>query len=59
LTDEEISEKQAALEQASGFPVMALSGATGKGVQVVLRAVRAEVVKLNETSEDEGAAWTP
>ena len=59
LTDEEIADKRAALEDASGFPVMELSGATGKGVQAVLRAVRAEVVKLNEVSEDEGAAWTP
>ena len=59
LTDEEILEKRAALEEASGFPVMELSGVTGKGVQDVLRAVRAEVVKLNEVSEDEGAAWTP
>ena len=59
LTDEEVREKRAALEEASGFPVMELSGVTGKGVQDVLRAVRAEVVKLNEVSEDEGAAWTP
>ena len=59
LTDEEITAKHAALEQASGFPVMELSGATGKGVQAVLRAVRAEVVKLNEVSEEEGVAWTP
>ena len=59
LTDEEITAKRAALEQASGFPVMELSGATGKGVQAVLRAVRAEVVKLNEVSEEEGVAWTP
>lgn len=59
LTDEEVREKRATLEEASGFPVMELSGVTGKGVQDVLRAVRAEVVKLNEVSEDEGAAWTP
>jgi len=59
LTDEEIVEKRAALEQASGFPVMELSGVTGKGVQAVLRAVRAEVVKLNEVSEDEDEKWTP
>jgi len=59
LTEEEIAEKRAALEAASGFPVMALSGATGKGVQEVLRAVRAEVVKLNEESEDEDVKWTP
>ena len=59
LTDEEIAEKRAALERASGFPVMELSGATGKGTQAVLRAVRAEVVKLNEVSDDEGEKWTP
>ncbi len=59
LTDEEVRKKRAALEEASGFPVMELSGVTGKGVQDVLRAVRAEVVKLNEVSEDEGVAWTP
>ncbi len=59
LTEDEIREKRAALEQVSGFPVMELSGATGKGVQDVLRAVRAEVVKLNEASEDEDEKWTP
>jgi GTP-binding protein len=59
LTDEEIAEKRAALEAVSGFPVMELSGATGKGVQEVLRAVRAEVVKLGEANEEEGEAWTP
>ena len=59
LTDEEVAEKRAALEQVSGFPVMELSGATGKGVQEVLRAVRAEVVKLNEATEDEDEKWTP
>ncbi|MCL4146345.1 UNVERIFIED_CONTAM: hypothetical protein GTU68_024559 [Idotea baltica] len=59
LTDEEIAEKRAVLEQVSGFPVMELSGATGKGVQDVLRAVRAEVVKLNSAKEVEEAAWTP
>ena len=59
LTDEEIGEKRAALEAVSGFPVMELSGATGKGVPEVLRAVRAQVVKLNEASTEEDVAWTP
>jgi len=60
LTDEEIASKRAALEAVSGFPVMELSGATGKGVQCVLRAVRAEVVKLNEASDvEKDTAWTP
>jgi len=59
LTKNEILEKRAALEAVSGFPVMELSGATGKGVQDVLRAVRAEVVKINETSEEDTAKWTP
>jgi len=60
LTDEEIASKRAALEAVSGFPVMELSGATGKGVQSVLRAVRAEVVKLNEASDvEKDTAWTP
>lgn len=59
LTDEERAEKRAALEAESGFPVMELSGVTGKGVQDVLRAVRAEVVALNAASEEEEEAWTP
>lgn len=60
LTDEEIASKRAALEAVSGFPVMELSGATGKGVQSVLRAVRAEVVKLNEASDvEKDTTWTP
>ena len=59
LTDDEIAEKRAALEAESGFPVMELSGVTGKGVQDVLRAVRAEVVALNAASEEEDEAWTP
>ena len=59
LTDEEIAEKRALLEQVSGFPVMALSGATGQGVQDVLRAVRAQVAKLNETQDNPDEGWRP
>ncbi|BAI72966.1 GTP-binding protein [Azospirillum sp. B510] len=36
LLDEEIEEKKAALEEASGAEVMVLSGATGQGVKQVL-----------------------
>lgn len=36
LLDEEIAEKKAALEEASGAEVMVLSGATGQGVREVL-----------------------
>jgi len=39
LTAEAIAEKTAALEDASDGPVMAVSGATGRGVEAVLRAI--------------------
>lgn len=50
LLDEEIDEKKAALEAASGAEVMVLSGATGQGVQKVLYRL---LTVIKESKEDE------
>ena len=60
LTDEEITEKRAALEAAGAERVMVLSGATGQGVQDVLRAMKREIDAgraAEATGEEE--VWTP
>ncbi len=44
LDEEELAEAAATLAEASGFPVHRLSGATGQGVQDVLRALRAAIL---------------
>ncbi|MCB1397655.1 MAG: GTPase ObgE [Rhodobacter sp.] len=61
LSDEEIAEKTAALEEASGGRVYVLSGATGKGVQQVLRALWAEISgqRAEAAAEEEQAPWQP
>lgn len=59
LTDEEIAEKQALLEEASGSPVMPLSGVTGKGVEDVLGAlwrIVQEDQKIRNAELEEGTA---
>ncbi len=62
LDDDEIAEKRAALEEASGARVYVLSGATGKGVIEVLRALwteisaqRAEAAQADKDDE----SWQP
>ncbi len=49
LTEEEIEEKRAALEEASGAHVFTLSAITGEGVPEVLRAMRERVVEHRAT----------
>ncbi len=60
LTDEEVTEKQAALKAAGAERVMVLSGATGKGVLEVLRAMKRDIdaVRALENTE-EAPVWTP
>ncbi|MEO3414149.1 GTPase ObgE [Roseovarius sp. CAU 1744] len=62
LSDEERAERVAALEQASGGPVMTMSGVARDGVTEVLRALRTQIDKdrLRYKSEQtEPAPWQP
>jgi len=65
LLDEEVDEKRAALEQATGGAVMVMSGVSHQGVTEVLRALRAEIAedKLRHRKVDEGeeetGPWQP
>lgn len=62
LTDDEIKRRSAELEEASGQEVMLMSGATGEGVEGVLRAVFSliEDNRKEEASQDElETAWSP
>ncbi|MBK3736955.1 GTPase ObgE [Azospirillum brasilense] len=52
LLDEEIAEKKAALEAASGAEVMVLSGATGQGVQAVLYRLLTLIKQSKEEEPD-------
>jgi len=62
LTDEEIAEKRAALEEASGTRVYPLSAATGKGVTEVLRALWTEIAAQRAEkarADEEDTSWQP
>ncbi|MGL1451799.1 hypothetical protein ACSTI1_00580, partial [Vibrio parahaemolyticus] len=65
LSDEEIAEKRAALEQVTDSPVMVLSGATGKGVEAVLFALLAQIKAGREAQAEAEArpsavaGWRP
>ncbi len=62
LDDDEIAEKRAALQEASGARVHVLSAATGKGVQEVLRALWIEIAgqRAEAAREEEGEQpWQP
>ncbi|WP_424976123.1 GTPase ObgE [Dinoroseobacter sp. S124A] len=62
LDAEERAEKAAALQAASGFPVLQLSGVTGEGVQDVLRAVRRRIEGSRQAeiaANQEPEAWQP
>lgn len=62
LTDEEIKQRQTALEQACGDDVMLMSGATGEGVDGVLRAVFSMIEdarKEEELADEPETAWSP
>ena len=61
LTDEELAERLAALEDVSGTRVYPLSAATGKGVVQVLRALWTEIAaqRAEANAEEEQAPWRP
>lgn len=62
LDVDERAEKQGLLEQASGGPVLLISGASHEGLTTVLRAVRARITadRLRLVSaEAEEETWTP
>ena len=61
LTDEEIAEKRAALEEASGGRVYPLSGVTGKGVIEVLRALWTEISaqRTEAAADEDDDEWQP
>ena len=60
LTADAASETAATLGEASGRPVLAMSGATGRGVPEVLRALRAAVeTARQEERAGTGQPWRP
>ncbi|MCK9993433.1 MAG: GTPase [Alphaproteobacteria bacterium] len=64
LSTDQIRRKKAALEKASGQTVMTISGATGQGVQEVLRALLAAIRRSHENTVAQGnpepaALWNP
>nr|WP_306268822.1 GTPase ObgE [Pararhizobium sp. IMCC3301] len=62
MSDEEIRERSAALREASGSDIMQMSGATGKGVDEVLRAVFSMIEQdraREEAPEAEETDWSP
>jgi len=61
LTDEELAERTAALEKASGARVYVMSGATSMGVVQVLRAIWAEISaqRAEANAEEESEPWRP
>ena len=66
LSEEERAERRAALEAASGGPVMMMSGVSREGLTEVLRALRGPVdaargtanVESDDDTDAEGT-WTP
>jgi GTP-binding protein len=58
LDPRQISDRRRALEKASGGPVHVISGATGKGLQEVLRALMAEI-RREAMPVEEAAPWRP
>ncbi|PVA08832.1 GTPase ObgE [Pelagivirga sediminicola] len=63
LDADALAEAKAALEAASGGPVMTMSGVAGDGVTDVLRALRAEIdddrLRHRKASDEEPAPWQP
>ncbi|MEM9999994.1 MAG: GTPase ObgE, partial [Pseudomonadota bacterium] len=61
LPAEEISEKQDALAQEAGKPVLLVSAATRKGVDDVLRALMkiVEAARLPKSPQNQSGPWTP
>lgn len=62
LSEDELAEKRAALEAASGGPVLAMSGVSGAGVTDVLRRLRTEIDddRLRQKGgAEEAEPWRP
>jgi GTP-binding protein len=59
LTPEQIDEKRAALKRAAKKTPMLVSGATGRGVTDVLRALAAMIAEAAGAEELPAKAWTP
>ncbi|MEM7490035.1 MAG: GTPase ObgE [Pseudomonadota bacterium] len=60
LSEAEVEERQAALENAMGGTVMVMSGATGQGVTDVLRALRRMIGRAAaEDAPKDDAPWSP
>ncbi|MEX1236328.1 MAG: GTPase ObgE, partial [Roseovarius sp.] len=63
LDADALAEAKAALEEASGGPVMTMSGVSGDGVTDVLRALRSEIdddrLRHRKAGEDEPEPWRP
>jgi len=63
LRDEDADEKRTALEEATGGPVLAMSGVSRQGVTEVLRVLRAQIAEdklrqANAEAEEDGP-WQP
>ncbi|WP_018632905.1 GTPase ObgE [Neomegalonema perideroedes] len=61
LTEEEVKEKTALLRKAGAKKIMPLSGATGKGVKPMLRALLKVIdeARAEEAAPKEPAPWSP
>ena len=63
LDEGALAEAKAALEEASGGPVMTMSGVSGDGVTDVLRALRSEIdddrLRHRTADDEEPAPWRP
>ena len=59
LDAEEVASAAAELKSVSGRPVLPLSGATGQGVQEVLRALRAAIIAERQPAAAVAETWRP
>ena len=59
LDGKTLSSRRRALEKASGDKVFAISGASGQGLQDVLRAVMAAIAVDRAPAEQDAPAWRP
>ncbi len=59
LSTEEREEKRASLERVAGRGVQLISGASGEGLQTVLRALYAAIARDRAAPDDEEGPWQP